>query len=488
MYSDTKRYVANVMALKRQFELSGDRDRAHAHRRVSSAARPGRVHAAEPRRLRIVDTTVKDPLVGRVLDGRYRVGSRLARGGMATVYEAARHPARPHDRPQGDAPEPGRRRRVRLPLHPRGQLGGPAVPPQRRRRLRPGRRPGARLPRDGARPRPHPARPDARARPPQPAPGARGPRAGARRARRRPPGRHHPPRRQARERPALRRRPGQGRRLRAGPRGHRRHQPHHDDRRPDGHGRLPLPRAGRARRRRPALRRLRGRHPALRDAHRLQAVRRRDRHPGRLPARPRRRAAALVAGARACPPSSTPWSPAPPAATPTSGRPTPAGSWPRCSPRGRPLSDGELDTLGPGPGRDPDAGTDQTMVVDLREDRDAAPRRGDTGPLGAPRRHRPGPPAASSRGPLALLLDRRCWRSSCPASAWLYVAEGRSTDHDPRAARPDPGRGRRPRPRRTGSTSRVKGHGVQRGRRQGPGRRHRPGPRRQHRQGRHRSA
>jgi beta-lactam-binding protein with PASTA domain len=35
-----------------------------------------------------VDTTVKDPLVGRVLDGRYHVVSRLARGGMATVYEA----------------------------------------------------------------------------------------------------------------------------------------------------------------------------------------------------------------------------------------------------------------------------------------------------------------------------------------------------------------------------------------------------------------
>ena len=29
-----------------------------------------------------------DPLVGRVLDGRYAVGRRLARGGMATVYEA----------------------------------------------------------------------------------------------------------------------------------------------------------------------------------------------------------------------------------------------------------------------------------------------------------------------------------------------------------------------------------------------------------------
>lgn len=29
-----------------------------------------------------------DPMIGRVLDGRYRVGPRIARGGMATVYEA----------------------------------------------------------------------------------------------------------------------------------------------------------------------------------------------------------------------------------------------------------------------------------------------------------------------------------------------------------------------------------------------------------------
>jgi serine/threonine-protein kinase len=35
-----------------------------------------------------VDTTLSDPLVGRLLDGRYRVVGRIARGGMATVYEA----------------------------------------------------------------------------------------------------------------------------------------------------------------------------------------------------------------------------------------------------------------------------------------------------------------------------------------------------------------------------------------------------------------
>jgi serine/threonine protein kinase len=29
-----------------------------------------------------------DPLTGRLLDGRYRVGPRIARGGMASVYEA----------------------------------------------------------------------------------------------------------------------------------------------------------------------------------------------------------------------------------------------------------------------------------------------------------------------------------------------------------------------------------------------------------------
>ncbi len=40
------------------------------------------------RRTTGVDRTVADPMIGRVLDGRYRVGPRIARGGMATVYEA----------------------------------------------------------------------------------------------------------------------------------------------------------------------------------------------------------------------------------------------------------------------------------------------------------------------------------------------------------------------------------------------------------------
>lgn len=40
------------------------------------------------RRLSCVDTTLQDPLVGQVLDGRYRVEARIAVGGMATVYRA----------------------------------------------------------------------------------------------------------------------------------------------------------------------------------------------------------------------------------------------------------------------------------------------------------------------------------------------------------------------------------------------------------------
>ncbi len=46
------------------------------------------VVSAATRRLACVDTTLQDPLVGQVLDGRYRVDARIAVGGMATVYRA----------------------------------------------------------------------------------------------------------------------------------------------------------------------------------------------------------------------------------------------------------------------------------------------------------------------------------------------------------------------------------------------------------------
>ena len=35
-----------------------------------------------------MDTTIADPLVGRLLDGRYLIEARVARGGMASVYRA----------------------------------------------------------------------------------------------------------------------------------------------------------------------------------------------------------------------------------------------------------------------------------------------------------------------------------------------------------------------------------------------------------------
>jgi serine/threonine protein kinase len=51
-----------------------------------------------------------DPLIGRVLDGRYQIGEQVARGGMATVYQAQDR------RGQGDACQSGQRRRVRRPI------------------------------------------------------------------------------------------------------------------------------------------------------------------------------------------------------------------------------------------------------------------------------------------------------------------------------------------------------------------------------------
>lgn len=53
---------------------------ADRHARVGTAARSGTPEATAR-----IDN---DPLIGRVLDGRYRIGTRIARGGMAGVYQA----------------------------------------------------------------------------------------------------------------------------------------------------------------------------------------------------------------------------------------------------------------------------------------------------------------------------------------------------------------------------------------------------------------
>lgn len=67
----------------------GKARRCHSSAAVRPRSRPGASGlSAVARRLSRVDTTLKDPLVGHVLDGRYRVDARIAVGGMATVYRA----------------------------------------------------------------------------------------------------------------------------------------------------------------------------------------------------------------------------------------------------------------------------------------------------------------------------------------------------------------------------------------------------------------
>ena len=78
---------------------------------------------------RTVERDLSDPMVGRLLDRRYRIGPRIARGGMASVYEATdvrldrvvaikiMHPG------MGD--DDG----VRGPVRPRGPARRPALPP-----------------------------------------------------------------------------------------------------------------------------------------------------------------------------------------------------------------------------------------------------------------------------------------------------------------------------------------------------------------------
>ena len=56
--------------------------------RPGAGGRRERRPAGRPARPARGADVAADPLTGRVLDGRYRIGSRIARGGMASVYEA----------------------------------------------------------------------------------------------------------------------------------------------------------------------------------------------------------------------------------------------------------------------------------------------------------------------------------------------------------------------------------------------------------------
>ena len=188
---------------------------------------------------------------------------------MATVYEAVDKRLDRARRAQGHAPGAGRGRRVR-------RAGSSARRESAARLSHPNvvavydqgadRRARVFLAMELRR-GPDPARPAARARPAPPAEALEVHRAGAQRPRRRPPRRASStatssPRTSCSPTTAGSRSPTSG-----WP-GRSTADVAHPHRAADRHRRLPLPRAGRARRRRPALRRLRRRHPAVRDAHR----------------------------------------------------------------------------------------------------------------------------------------------------------------------------------------------------------------------------
>ncbi len=228
-----------------------------------------------------------ESLLGHVVDGRYRVLSHIADGGMASVYLAldtrldrdiALKVLR-RDLAQ-DAAFASRFRRE-------ARSAARLVPPQRRLRLRPGRGRRPHVPGHGVRAWPDAPRGDARRGAAHSASRTRHHGSGAPGARGRSSSRHHPSRRQAREHhPARGRRHREGRRLRARSRSER--ADHHlPDRRAPRHRGLPVSRAGRARDRRRPQRRLCRRADPLRDAHRHEGLHRRHAHPHRLPARPR---------------------------------------------------------------------------------------------------------------------------------------------------------------------------------------------------------
>ena len=73
-------------------------------------------------------TSVGDPLVGQLLDGRYQITSAARPRRHGHRLPRHRHPADPNRRRQGDAHRAGRRRRVRPQVRPGGAVRGPSSP------------------------------------------------------------------------------------------------------------------------------------------------------------------------------------------------------------------------------------------------------------------------------------------------------------------------------------------------------------------------
>ena len=195
----------------------------------------------------------------------------------------------------------------------------------------------------------------------------------------------HPPRRQARERHPPRRRRGQGRRLRARPRGDQPDRRRATSGRAARHGRLPLPRAGRARDRRRPQRRLRRGADALRDAHRHQGVQRRHRR------------------------STSPTS------TCTAACPTPSSRVAGLPPSSSTSSSPSRDRPRPRRARPPTLPRFSTLVRRTRAA--SSPRRRSTPDPPASRRRRPPPSRPSPHAALPVSAPRPASRTAAPAAS-----------------------------------------------------------------------
>ena len=295
------RSSARTPVAARSASRSTRAERARRLRRRIGIAGVRRSIATSVRERTCRPTTSPPPLPPAVLAQRYRLERRLAQGGMAEVWlgtdlSLSRQVA--IKLLEADARQRSDRRRT---VPPRGHRGRPAEPPEHRRGLRRDRR--QRSPSGGhaAGQRQEPAPVARRAEAAQPRPDDPHRLVRGQRARRRAPRRHGAPRRQARQHPHHARRPRAADRLRhrQGPRVHRRRpdqRQHHD-----GHGQVPVARAGARQAARRSRRPVLARPGAVRVPRRACAVPRPDRRRHRARSLATRPDRSRPACARRCP-------------------------------------------------------------------------------------------------------------------------------------------------------------------------------------------